>query len=164
MATTGTTWKIATLCGCAAASNGQIDYCRTHAAAPELAAELREALRLLERAATDEARANKAPTGLAPRTITRERWERACDLLAKTPTVRRAIAACRSALSRQAARESQLIGRWAFVDTGHAFVIRGRDWRTGLLRASAGGQSWWIPPALIEAARARGALRYLGAR
>lgn len=81
-----------------------------------------------------------------------------------TPAVRRALAACRVALARQAARERTLIGRWAFVDTGHAFVIQGRDWRTGLLRASAGGQGWWIPPALVEAARARGALRYCGAK
>lgn len=41
MATTGMTWKIATLCGCAAGSNGQIDYCREHAAAPEMLKVLR---------------------------------------------------------------------------------------------------------------------------
>ncbi len=42
---------------------------------------LREALPLIERAATEEARGNRAPTGQPPRTARREQWERATALL-----------------------------------------------------------------------------------
>ncbi len=47
-----------------------------------LATALREALPLIERAATDEARSNRAPTGMMPRSVRREQWERAKALLA----------------------------------------------------------------------------------
>ncbi|MGH2610063.1 MAG: hypothetical protein ACRDHF_13365 [Tepidiformaceae bacterium] len=35
-------WKIRTLCGCAADDNGTIEYCRTHAVAPEMVECLRQ--------------------------------------------------------------------------------------------------------------------------
>ncbi len=47
-----------------------------------LADALREALPLIERAATEEARGNRAPTGQPPRAARREQWERAKALLA----------------------------------------------------------------------------------
>ncbi len=40
-------WKITTLCGCAASSQGRIDYCPTHAQAPAMLAYLRETTRFL---------------------------------------------------------------------------------------------------------------------
>ena len=48
-----------------------------YAAAPDLLAALEESLHALERLATEEARGNKAPTGLAPRTEARDLWDRA---------------------------------------------------------------------------------------
>jgi hypothetical protein len=53
------------------------------AAAPELLEALEAALSSLERIATEEARANRAPTGLPPRTEARDRWERARSAIAR---------------------------------------------------------------------------------
>lgn len=52
-------------------------------AAPDLLAALEDALPTLERAATEEARANKAPTGLPPKTDAMQRWEAARAAIAK---------------------------------------------------------------------------------
>ena len=62
---------------------GHFIMCPIHAAAPELFAALQAALPVLERAATEEARGNKAPTGLPPRTGARARWNTTRALLAK---------------------------------------------------------------------------------
>ncbi len=43
---------------------------------------LREALPLIERAAADEARSNRAPTGMMRRSVRYTQWERAKALLA----------------------------------------------------------------------------------
>lgn len=59
---------------------------RLMAAAPELLAALRSALPTLRMRATEEARANKAPTGLRPSTTHREILAAAEAAIAKTET------------------------------------------------------------------------------
>ncbi len=57
------------------------------AAAPELLAALRDALPVIERAATEERRANKAPTGFPPKRLAWNTWQQCVHAIAKAAKI-----------------------------------------------------------------------------